>query len=339
MAHSSITVFLIAMNLLPAITDQVKIMRQPVDVTVEEGDILATISCVFLNINEAYPEVVSFQRGAHVISDELTIRTDTLKGLGLTPDNYKIKRSIDAGTHAKSYSLSIESPTRNDSSRYRCVVCGRDTDLAKCNGDLIISSKEVALTVNYPPAESYPVCGAPSLVESNTSFVLVNEGSPTLFACSSEIASPPVELTWTQNGAKVKGQLEVTDTNGTRESRLTFTPTREDNGTVLTCAVSSAAFNETERNCSVLPLNVNPKVEDTAGSTGAGGALSKTNIIIIVVLVVITVALVVAITIAYATKRRRKGRESRGHNIEYQPAETTDNDKEDSQQVKMELRG
>ncbi len=312
------------------------IVRQPVDVTVKEGDSLATISCEFVNLNQI-DQIVSFRRGGDVISDELVLRSDELQRLGLEAENYGIKRNINVGTFARSYGLSIKSPTRNDTSDYQCVVCSRITSM--CSGDIVLSSVIASLTVQYLPGDTYPICTVPSAVESNTSYVDVQEGTAVEIVCSSDTGSPRVELAWTQHGAAVKGHVQVsTGTKRLTESRLTLMPTMQDNGTILTCTLTSAAFEDDGRNCSTLPLAVSAGgSKDPGGSTGVGG-LSRT-IIIIVILVLVIVILIVAIVIVYVTKRKKRERgSSRGHNIEYQPAETVDTDKDGAGQIKMEER-
>ncbi|XP_071807723.1 uncharacterized protein [Asterias amurensis] len=314
------------------------IVRQPVDVTVYEGDGLATISCEFVAVNER-DQVVSFRRGNDIISDELGLRSGELQQLGLIAENYSIKRNINVGTYSRSYDLSIKSPTRNDTSDYKCVLCKRDKITSMCSGKIVLSSQVASLTVQYLPGDAYPICNVPSNIESNASYVDVQEGKAVEIVCSSETGSPLVELAWTQHGAAVKGQVAVegqvsTGKNMLTESRVMFVPSMEDNGTVLICTLTSAAFEGDARNCSTLPFVVSADGSNgKEGPLGLGG-LTRT-IIIIVILVLVIVILIVTIVIVYVTKRKKRDRGStRGHNIEYQPADTVDKDDGGSRQRK-----
>ena len=201
--------------------------------------------------------------------------------LGLDPTKYKVTLNIHEGLQARAYSLSVISPSRNDTGRFQCVVCRQDVDGVCDANHIFASSDEARLTVRYPPSDSYPVCTHwPPATTPNDSFVRVVEGREVLFSCTSEIASPPVDLDWTRDGDEVDKELvKVSDEGDLRVSRLRMTPTKEDNGTVLTCTLTSEAYNETEGSCSLSPLYVTPKPPDDK--------LDGTNVVILVVLAVI----------------------------------------------------
>ena len=99
----------------------------------------------------------------------------------------------------------------------------------------------------YFPDEA-PLC-------ESTSPNPITEGSLITFSCTSYEGNPPVNLDWVKAGVR----LQVSPprrSDGFAVSEVTFRVTREDDGIVYVCYVSSSEFPELYQSCYIGPLQV-----------------------------------------------------------------------------------
>ncbi|XP_072049185.1 uncharacterized protein [Amphiura filiformis] len=247
------------------------IVEEPEDQTNDEG------AAVFMNCGVQYLDrtthVVSWVIGSTVISDDGTVRKndlDNLIGDGAS-ERYLLTLGIvpeDPPNTPRQYNFKLfitSAQGVDNGGEFRCAVCPKDSN-GICNGNLEYESRVATLEVRYRPDTTlYPKCMNPSKSPTDTVVVL---GVQSTLTCESEIANPPVNLQWRQNGQIVEGTMSP-DTAGIRKLDYDITPVLSDNGSIFTCTVISDYFDDlTDTECNLPRIKVVPISSVTVQSPG-----------------------------------------------------------------------
>ncbi|XP_033118872.1 cell adhesion molecule 2-like [Anneissia japonica] len=231
-------VFLIILMVsLSTVESTASFLKEPSDQTALKGTD-ASFTCTIENLEPGYI-VQWIQSGIVVLSQNENV------SVTVDPKHFQIDANRDRGE----YNLTIKSVTLTDDNQYSCAVFENEGAF-----EPIISSKNVRLTVNYLPDESYPEC---SETQGNG---IYKEGDYIELCCESERASPPVTLQWTTNDKVIRQDIRIDDSeNGIRKIIYKFQATAAHNGMSFSCKLTSSADSTYKRNCSTGPIAITYK--------------------------------------------------------------------------------
>ncbi|XP_033107805.1 cell adhesion molecule 2-like [Anneissia japonica] len=197
--------------------------RQP------EGGV-AYFTCMVVDLNDM--EYVSWIYGDEKISED-----------GIILDNQLDERyNIDGNALLGTFNLHIRNVQREDSGQFVCTVFNRENHL-------IAQSQPANLTVLQIPREHYPLCSPIS-----ASYKI---GENIVVTCRSEITNPLADLTWKRNDAEVRSsQVETSIKTDAYIISYSFIASKNDQGSMFICEMTTPANIAIRRNCSTGPINV-----------------------------------------------------------------------------------
>ncbi|KAJ8030043.1 Kin of IRRE-like protein 1 [Holothuria leucospilota] len=157
----------------------------------------------------------------------------------------KSRLSVVGNRSLGEYNLMISNVRKTDAGSYICSFIGLS------GGQ---TSRAASLTVLIPPRKEFPLCFvmAQSLRSADQSEEFW-PGQTARLRCVSVGGEPPAVLVWKRKNATISS----TKTSESIHERV-LTPS--DNGVVFACEATSPAL-RTPRVCSVIPLNIKPKVQ------------------------------------------------------------------------------
>ena len=144
------------------------------------------------------------------------------------------------------YFLSIIDVQRSDAGKYSCKVLNKTETISEVAEDF------VRLEIMYFPGDTDPACQQeyPKQVEAGTEIQL---------NCNSEVAKPPVSLTWTKTGSE---EETLTSTSVVKNNRLfsslTVRLNHEENNVIFMCHLRSEIFVDKHTTCHIGPIRVTP---------------------------------------------------------------------------------
>lgn len=234
---AAVTIFTLSSKAYEDTTVKASVPVNPV----ESGGILS-LSCKVSNLDKAIHTVQIFRRIADTgRSEQLSVDDGVLQNVD---DRVFLAFRQLEGTSAI-YFLSVMEVTQADQGVYSCKIITKDGTIRE------VASDAENISVMYFPSDPDPVCG-------HLEHLTVNEGDLLVFNCSSELANPPVSITWrrTQSSEPLKG-AETSIKNQRLYSVLQIKASRKQHhGVVFLCEISSAAFPNTVRNCHIGPLSI-----------------------------------------------------------------------------------
>ena len=145
------------------------------------------------------------------------------------------------------YFLSMIDIIIDDSGIYSCRVLSENLD--------VVDSDSVTVNVLHFPEEIYPIC-------SPSESYVVHSGSEVTLTCSSAIANPPVQVSWSRTGDGHMPDTTELINDGIMSSTVTLQITHLDNNALFLCEISSSAFPGQTRTCHIGPLVVLKTEED-----------------------------------------------------------------------------
>ena len=143
------------------------------------------------------------------------------------------------------YTLTIHNVTRDDDGLYQCQVLQENG-----NGYSAMASESVILSVLYFPASDYPDC---SLTGRQTLLT----GSEFMVSCTSEVGNPQISSAWMAGDPTSPApsyRMAESPSMVVAELNLQITP--ELDGAVYMCRVTSPAYPDLNRYCSLGPLRI-----------------------------------------------------------------------------------
>ncbi|XP_022112051.1 uncharacterized protein LOC110991148 [Acanthaster planci] len=144
-----------------------------------------------------------------------------------------------------SYTLTISEVTRDDDGRYECQVLQENE-----YGYSAMASETVVISVLYFPSSSYPYC---SLNGSQTLLT----GTELTVTCVSEIGNPQISAMWvTEDGPFPKPVYHTVESPSMMVSELQLAVAHDLQGATYVCRVTSPAYPESDRTCSLGPLRI-----------------------------------------------------------------------------------
>ncbi|XP_038079433.1 uncharacterized protein LOC119746519 isoform X2 [Patiria miniata] len=145
-----------------------------------------------------------------------------------------------------SYILTINDVTRDDDGSYECEVLQENDGY----GYSAMASKAVHLSVLYFPSSVYPYC---SLNGSQTLLT----GTELTVTCTSEVGNPQIISEWMTGDDTVPSPMyRNVESSSMMVSELAFTASHDLQGATFVCRVTSEAYPETYRTCSLGPLRI-----------------------------------------------------------------------------------
>ena len=169
--------------------------------------------------------------------------------------HFSVKVIYDAhekyGGDYEIYRMWISNVTRTDSNTYTCRL------EYTLDGFKSTVSRDLDLTVIYFPHEIYPVCS------SNSQSFVFNVDVDMVFQCLSEQGEPDVNLEWTYD-LKVGDKIEtnIAPANDVPQDdlailKVVYTTAAEIfDGVIFVCTLTSDAFPDKSRTCSIGPLKI-----------------------------------------------------------------------------------
>lgn len=221
---------LLNVMMVTLVTCDRSIVTGPDNTTISLGDSVTFFCTVSSDVD--HDTIVAWKQNDRVITEDYNV--------GNQVDGARY--SLTSGVVGQEYNLHITSVNTLDAGMYTCAIQSLLNPT-----ETIESSATAWLSYKSAPSKDFPKC-------SPSEEMTFNVGEQVSFSCRSELAVPPVQLSWLSDGGEELGAVE--STQGTLlVSEFTKILTKEDNGKTFECDLSHELLTN-DRSCVVGQLNV-----------------------------------------------------------------------------------
>ncbi|XP_038062079.1 uncharacterized protein LOC119732582 [Patiria miniata] len=152
--------------------------------------------------------------------------------------------------------FTITNVKREDSGEYVCNVKNINTD----PGDNIEASASINLSVLYFPSQNFPICFPDGPIT-------LTPGPELTMRCTSEAGNPQIAMDISQECPSSDYAWTTSNMNGTISMSLDLAGNSSNNGIAFVCSISSLAFPDLRRSCTIGHISVEAVTEPVTEPT------------------------------------------------------------------------